>query len=87
MRINASQPCVACGDDTTAGRPRFVGRRTISGEAGSSYLCATCDEAVATRRGRPLTEDEVRRLVESGAMGAYVWSGYAHLGGVNFFGD
>ena len=85
MGTDAVQPCAACGEETAAGKPRFVGRRTI-GDSGTSYLCASCDDLGTTRRGQRLTDDVVRRLVETGAMGVYVWSGYAHLGGGDFHG-
>lgn len=87
MAPAASEPCVACGESTAPGKPLFVGRRVVPHEAGDSYLCALCDEqAAAARRGKKLTDDQLRRLVENGAMGAYVWSGYAHVGGSDPFG-
>jgi hypothetical protein len=59
----------------------------VTHEAGNSYLCALCEEqAAAGRRGKKLTDEQVRRLVENGAMGAYVWSTYAHVGGTDPFG-
>jgi hypothetical protein len=77
MTPDAAQACVACGESTAPGRALFVGRRVVPHDEGNSYLCAVCDEQVAARRrGKKLTDDQLRRLVENGAMGVYVWSGF-----------
>jgi hypothetical protein len=85
---DAAQSCVACGASTAPGRPLFVGRRTVPHDERNSYLCAVCDEqAAARRRGRKLTDTQLRRLVENGAMGVYVWSGFAQVGGSDPIGE
>ena len=43
-----AERCAACGEDTGAGSPRFVGRRRVEG----GYLCSDCAQA-----GRGADED------------------------------
>jgi hypothetical protein len=73
---DVSDPCASCGESTAIGRPLFAGRRVIDHDDGRIYLCATCDEETArSRRGRRLSAEEVRRLVDNGSMAGITWSG------------
>ena len=71
------EACASCDEPTAAGRPLFPGRRVITDEGGSrSLLCAGCDARItASRRGRPLTDEEARRFINNGSMAAIHWNG------------
>ena len=77
VEIRILEPCASCKQSTAAGRSLFPGRRAIVAADGSrSYLCAECDARItATRRGRQLSDAEVRRFVDNGAMAAIHWNG------------
>jgi hypothetical protein len=73
----AKDPCIGCGEPTAVGTLRYSDRRAIDhSDKSRSYLCSLCDARVAAaRRGKRLSDDEVRRLIESGSMAGVIWSG------------
>jgi len=75
MAQRFEQPCLRCGEDTGAGSVFFSDRHTVEHKDGRrTYLCSLCDAAVrSSRRGKPLTDDEVRNLVENGAAIGTAW--------------
>jgi hypothetical protein len=68
--------CAACGEPTNVGTARYSGRRTIDGQHGArSFLCAECSARVhAARRGKSLSDAELRSLIDNGSMAAAAWS-------------
>jgi hypothetical protein len=62
----------------------FSGRRRIErGSPNAVFLCEGCDARIAaTRRGKPLTDDQVRRYVEGGNFAAITWSDGGISGGL-----
>jgi hypothetical protein len=69
------EPCQACGEETAAGSIFFADRRAIH-EPGVAtvYLCVLCDARIrAARRGRQLTDDDVRILVRTGSLLDLAW--------------
>ena len=65
------EPCMSCGEETAAGSPFFSDRRVVERPGGDrAYVCSLCDQRLAeARRGTRLTDDEMRRLVETGSLG------------------
>jgi len=75
-RPTPADPCLGCGASTAPGSVRFAERHTVNASDGDAFLCAECHASLTTMRGdRPVTEDEVRRLVESGAAVGLLWGG------------
>ena len=72
---SAREPCAICGEATAVGSVFFSDRQTLVSPDGSSvYVCVLCDARVrAGHRGRQLTEDEVRQLVENGSIIGLGW--------------
>jgi hypothetical protein len=68
-------PCAECGRGTAAGTIGFSDRRVVEREDLSrGFLCGDCQAAiVAARRGEPLSDDEVRRRIDSG-VAAMAWA-------------
>ena len=75
--MDVDQSCAGCVKPTAAGLSRFAGRRTIlHADAKRSYLCVHCEVRLSSGgRSEPLSDDELRREVESGAMTGMLWSG------------
>jgi hypothetical protein len=73
----AKEPCAGCGEETAAGSVFYSDRHEIPMEGGeSSFLCTLCDARVrSSRRGKPLTDDEVRNLVGNGSLAGSTWWG------------
>jgi len=70
------EPCAGCGEETAAGSVLFSSRRVVAaGADGSHYVCSLCDELAARQRaGRRLSDDELRALIDNGAMAMTMWS-------------
>jgi len=68
-------PCAECGRGTAAGTMGFSDRRVVEWEgAARGFLCGECQAAiVAARQGEPLSDDEVRRRIDSG-VAAMAWA-------------
>ena len=66
-----TEPCTSCGEETAAGSPFFSDRRVVERPGGDrAYVCSLCDQRLAeARRGTRLTDEEVRRLVDTGSLG------------------
>jgi hypothetical protein len=62
----------------------FSGRRRIERASPNAvFLCEGCDARIAaTRRGKPLTDDQVRRYVEGGNFAAITWGDGGISGGL-----
>ncbi len=73
----ASQPCAMCGEETAAGSVFFSDRRTIdAGDGVRTYLCSLCAERIAARhRGRRLSDEEIRSLVNNLSASASAFVG------------
>ena len=71
----AAEPCSGCGEETAAGSVFFSDRHAIEQADGRrAYLCALCDSRIrSSRKGRPLTAQEVRSIVENGSAIALTW--------------
>ena len=69
------EPCLGCGDETAAGSVFFSDRHTVEHADGRrTYLCTLCDSRIrSSRRGRRLTDEEVRNIVENGSVIALGW--------------
>lgn len=50
------EPCVSCGEDTSAGSPLFSDRLAAEKDGASQYLCALC--AAEARGSREVHSDE-----------------------------
>jgi len=72
---NVKAPCVGCGEETAAGSVFYSDRHVIVRSDGvRSFLCSSCDANVrAARKGRRLTDEEVRAVVENGSAAALLW--------------
>jgi len=66
----AAQPCMRCGEETAVGSVFFSDRQLIElRQGGHAYLCSLCNAQIrGSRRNRQRTEDEVRKLVDMGAI-------------------
>ncbi|HET9520186.1 MAG TPA: hypothetical protein VFO73_03985 [Candidatus Limnocylindrales bacterium] len=73
----AIEPCARCAEETSVGSVFYSDRREIDLPDGKrAWLCVLCDGLIrASRRGTPMTDDEVRRLVETGSMAGLAWPG------------
>ena len=70
----STEPCLGCGEETAVGSVFFSDRRIVERADGRMYLCSLCDAAVRlSRRGRRLTDEEVRNLVENGSAIGTAW--------------
>ena len=74
---SAREPCLGCGEETAVGSVFFSDRHTVEHADGTwTYLCTLCDARIrSSRRGKRLTDEEVRDIVENGSMGAISWAG------------
>jgi hypothetical protein len=74
---SANEPCLACREETAVGSVFYSDRHAIAHTDGRrSYLCTLCDARIrSSKRGRRLTDEEVRNIVENGSMAAIAWSG------------
>ena len=70
-----SEPCLRCGEETAVGSVFFSDRSTIDLGAGQlAFLCSLCDSRLrASRKGQPLTDEQVRNLVKNGTAIALGW--------------
>jgi hypothetical protein len=77
------EPCAGCGESTAVGGVFYSDRRVIArSDGGTAFLCSSCFARVrATRTGRPLTDDDVRRVVENGSAAAILWSNVGSIPG------
>jgi hypothetical protein len=77
LAMDRDQPCAGCGKPTAAGRALFADRRTIDHADGQrSYVCSLCDARLsASHHPGQLSDDEVRRLIDTGSMAGVLWSG------------
>ena len=74
---SAREPCVGCGEETAVGSVFFSDRETVERSDGTrTYLCTLCDARIrSSRKGKLLTDEEVRSVVENGSMAAISWAG------------
>jgi hypothetical protein len=74
---SATEPCLGCGEETAVGSVFFSDRHTAEHSDGPrTYLCTLCDARIrSSRKGKRLTDEEVRDIVENGSMGAISWAG------------
>lgn len=71
----SSQPCVSCGEETAAGSVFYSDRHTLEVSGNTRYLCALCDARIrASRKGQPMTDEEVQSFVENGSMAMLAWA-------------
>jgi hypothetical protein len=70
-----SEPCLSCGEETAVGSVFFSDRSTIErADSQSAFLCSLCDARLrVSRKGAPLTDEEVRNLVKNGTAIALGW--------------
>jgi hypothetical protein len=75
--LPATEPCLACGEETAVGSIFFSDRHGVEQSDGTrTYLCTLCDARIrSSRKGKRLTDEEVRDIVENGSMGAISWAG------------
>jgi hypothetical protein len=78
----ADEPCLRCGESTVAGSIFYSDRLAVPGKDGhQAFLCGLCNSQVRSEgRGRQLTEEEVRSMVENGSIAAIAWSGTGPAG-------
>lgn len=80
MPADVREPCQGSGEETAVGSVFFSDRRESEHPDGHrSDVCTLCDQRIAaSRRGRQLTDDEARRLIETGwpAMIGFVPGGH-----------
>lgn len=73
---DVAEPCVRCGEETAAGTFLFAGRRRIEQRGSPTrFLCEQCGEQlVASRSGKRLTDEEIRRIVDGGSAVMVTWT-------------
>ena len=73
---SAVEPCAGCGEETAVGSVFFSDRHTIRHDDGrQTFLCTLCDARIrSSRRGRRLTDAEVRTIVENDTLAAFAWT-------------
>jgi len=71
------EPCIGCAEETAVGSVFYSDRRVIDHRDGRrTYLCTLCDARIrSSHRGKRLTDEEVRRIIESSSRAAIAWSG------------
>ena len=78
-----SEPCAVCGEETAVGSVFFSDRHTVEKSDGTRTLCAPCNASVRSARkgneGKPLTDEELRSLVENGSLAAIASAGGAEI--------
>jgi hypothetical protein len=69
------QPCLRCGEETAVGSVRYSDRLPAKDADGADgYLCGLCVADIrGTRRGRKLTDEEVRSLARTGSLLDQAW--------------
>jgi hypothetical protein len=73
------EPCTVCGEDTSLGRPEFIGRREAKAADGSPrWLCAECDARSRPSRRHELSDEERRRLEQHGMMFGIAFNATGH---------
>lgn len=79
------EPCIRCGDETAAGSRLFPGRRAIpdvGSENATVHLCGHCQEDVhRMRKVAHLSDSELRRLIDEGAIAGQTYAGMSNLTG------
>lgn len=70
MSSQGVEPCKVCGENTAVGSILYSDRRVIGHADGHrNYICTLCDQRIAaSRHGKQLTDDETRRLIETGSL-------------------
>jgi hypothetical protein len=73
---SATEPCLGCGEETAVGSVFFSDRHTAEHSDGPrTYLCTLCDARIrSSRKGKRLTDAEVRDIVANGSMAAISWA-------------
>jgi hypothetical protein len=71
----SAEPCLICGENTGVGSVFFSDRHVVVGADGRrAYLCTLDDSRIrASKRGKRLTDEQVRQLVENGSAIATAW--------------
>jgi hypothetical protein len=71
----ATEPCLGCSEPTATGSVFYSDRQATRDANGVTvYLCSLCDARLrSSRRGKHLTDEEVRNAVENGSAAAYLW--------------
>jgi hypothetical protein len=66
----AREACAGCGEETATGSVFYSDRRQVElQEAGQAFVCSPCDQRVAaSRRGKPMSDEELRKSIETGAL-------------------
>jgi hypothetical protein len=66
----AREACAGCGEETGIGSAFYSDRRQIDLKDGShAFICTDCDQRIAaSRRGQPMTEDELRQAIKMGSI-------------------
>ena len=72
---SAKEPCLACGEETAVGSVFYSDRLAVTrDDTLSDYLCSLCNARVrSSRRGRRLTDEEIRSAVANGSAAALAW--------------
>ena len=65
----ATDPCIACGEETAVGSPLYSSRKRLAGpDQHSVFLCDDCRARLAPREVKELNQDEQERLREGGTV-------------------
>ena len=66
----AKEPCAGCGEECAAGSAFYSDRRETNRSDGErTYLCSDClGRAHAARKGKPLTDADLRTIADNGLM-------------------
>ena len=69
MAQMATDPCIACGEETAVGSPLYSSRKRLAGpDQHSVFLCDDCRARLAPREVKELNQDEQERLREGGTL-------------------
>lgn len=74
----ATEPCLACGDETAVGSVLYSDRFPVDQPTGQRvYICGYCRDRIRdSKKGAPLTDQEFRDMANNAAM-----AGVGLLGG------
>jgi hypothetical protein len=73
------EPCVSCGEDTSAGSPLFSDRLVASNDGARQYLCALC-AAEARGSHEVHSDEEWERRRENLEKSAFAFGSFAKGG-------
>jgi len=73
-----TEPCISCGEDTSAGSPFYSDRLVDRSQGQPRYMCSLCVQlARGSRKAHPMTEEERIKLEKAAfAFGSFAPGGH-----------